>query len=75
MEKMPRGGTWEMAAHQICAEQAAVAVYPYQCGLGRRKILSMPLAQWVLSKEAEHDSAEHAVSQTLQTLFSGIPSS
>lgn len=33
------------------------------------------IRQWVLSNEAEHDSAKHAVSQTLQTLFAGISSS
>lgn len=32
----------------------------------------MWLAQWVLSNEAEHDSAKSAVSHTLQTLFAEI---
>lgn len=72
IEKMPRGGTWETATHQICAELAAVAARPYQCELWRGKILSMPLAQWELSNEAEHDRAKHAVSQTLQTLLAGV---
>lgn len=72
---MPRGGTWETAAYQIYVEQTRVDARPYQCGLWRGKILSMPLAQWTLSNEAEHDSAKHAVPQTLQTLFAEIASS
>lgn len=70
---MLRGSPPETAAHQIRVERAAaVNVFPYQCELCKGKSMSV-LAQWVLSGEAEHDSANIAVSQTLQMLFAEIP--
>lgn len=41
-------------------------------GCAEEKTVSMLLAQWLLSGEAEHDSAKSAVSQTLQTLLAEI---
>jgi hypothetical protein len=67
-EEVP--GKWLLIRY-VWSRQQKMPAY----GLWRGNVLSRLLAQWVLSNEAEHDSAKHAVSQTLQTLFAETSSS